>query len=96
LSTLQKYFLNHAIELVLALGLPLPGYALLGTKERMTGKPRRTPVGNGHIGNKFWIVAEHLMKARYVRNIEHNPHVSLKLAQGITDSMARGHCSPAP
>jgi hypothetical protein len=40
--TLQKYLLNPPIKLALAMGLPLPGYALLETKGRKTGKPRRT------------------------------------------------------
>src|SRR5215467_11093256 len=37
----------------------------------------------GHIGNQFWIVAEHGMKAGYVRNIERDPHVRLKLHEGL-------------
>ena len=77
--TLQKYVLNPPIKLALSVGLPLPGYALLETKGRKTGKPRRTPVGDGRIGNQFWLVAEHGMKAGYVRNIERDPHVRLKL-----------------
>src|SRR5215471_6852225 len=81
--TLQKYFLNPPIKLALASGLPLPGYALLETTGRKTGKPRRTPVGDGQVGNQFWIVAEHGMKAGYVRNIKHNPHVRLKLRKGL-------------
>jgi deazaflavin-dependent oxidoreductase (nitroreductase family) len=65
------------------MGLPLPGYALLETKGRKTGKPRRTPVGDGRIGNQFWLVAEHGTKAGYVRNIEHDPRVRLKLREGF-------------
>lgn len=65
------------------MGLPLPGYALLETRGRKTGKPRRTPVGDGRIGNEFWLVAEHGMKAGYVRNIEHDPRVRLKLREGL-------------
>src|SRR5580658_905447 len=79
--TLQKYVLNPPIKLALAVGLPLPGYALLETKGRKTGKPRRTPVGDGRVGNQFWLVAEHGMKAGYVRNIERDPHVRLKLRE---------------
>ncbi len=82
--TFQKYLLNPPIKLALATGLPLPGYALLETKGRKTGKPRRTPVGDGRIGNQFWLVAEHGMKAGYVRNIERDPHVRLKLREGLT------------
>jgi len=81
--TLQKYLLNPPIKLALALSLPLPGYALLETRGWKTGKPRRTPVGDGRIGNEFWLVAEHGMKAGYVRNIEHDPHVRLKLREGL-------------
>ncbi len=60
--TLQKYLLNPPIKLVLAVGVPSPGYALLETKGRKTGKPRRTPIGDGRIGNQFWLVAEHGMR----------------------------------
>jgi hypothetical protein len=81
--TLQKYLLNPPIKLALAIGLPLPGYALLETKGRKTGKPRRTPVGDGRIGNQFWLVAEHGMKAGYVRNIELDPRVRMKLREGL-------------
>jgi deazaflavin-dependent oxidoreductase (nitroreductase family) len=81
--TLQKYLLNPPIKLSLAMGLPLPGYALLETKGRKTGKPQPTPVGDGRIGNQFWLVAEHGMKAGYVRNIERNPYVRLKLRDGL-------------
>ena len=81
--TLQKYALNPPIKLALRVGVPLPGYALLETKGRKTGKPRRTPVGDGRLGNQFWLVAEHGMKAGYVRNIEHDPHVRVKLREGL-------------
>jgi hypothetical protein len=60
---LQKYLLNPPITLLLALGLAPPGYALLETIGRKTGKPRRTPVGDGRVGSQFWIVAEHGRKA---------------------------------
>jgi deazaflavin-dependent oxidoreductase (nitroreductase family) len=80
---LQKYLLNPPIKLALALSLPLPGYALLETRGRKTGKLRRTPVGDGRIGNQFWLVAEHGMNAGYVRNVERDPRVRLKLREGL-------------
>src|ERR1700746_1280793 len=88
--TLQKYLLNPPIELMLAVGVPLPGYALLETRGRKTGTPRRTPVGDGRIGNQFWLVAEHGMKAGYVRNIEHDPRVRLKLREGLRNPCPTG------
>ena|SRR5215467_16169027 len=81
--TLQKYLLNPPIKLVLSLGVLLPGYALLETKGRKTGKSRRTPVGDGCLGSQFWLVAEHGTNAGYVRNIQSDPHVRLKLREGL-------------
>lgn len=80
---LQKYVLNPPIKLLFALGIVPPGYALLETIGRKTGKARRTPVGDALVGRQFWIVAEHGMKAGYIRNIAHNPRVRLKLRDGL-------------
>src|SRR5438270_6270171 len=80
---LQKYLLNPPIKLLFAIGLAPPGYAILETTGRKTGKSRRTPVGDGRVGRQFWIVAEHGMKAGYVRNVAQNPRVRLKLRDGI-------------
>jgi len=89
---LQKYLLNPPTKLLLAVGVAPPGYALLETTGRKTGKPRRTPVGNGLVGGQFWIVAEHGQQAGYVRNIAVNPRVRLKLRDGLH---ARWHSGTA-
>jgi deazaflavin-dependent oxidoreductase (nitroreductase family) len=81
--TLQKYVLNPPIKMLFAIGVVPPGYALLETIGRKSGKPRQTPVGHARVGDRFWIVAEHGMKAGYVRNIAHNPRVRLKLREGF-------------
>jgi deazaflavin-dependent oxidoreductase (nitroreductase family) len=75
-----------------ALGIAPTGYALLETVGRKTGKPRRTPVGNGRVGSQFWLVAEHGMNAGYVRNIASNPRVRVKLPSGL---VARWHTGTA-
>ena len=80
---LQKYVLNPPIKMLFAIGVVPPGYALLETIGRTTGKARRTPVGDARVGNEFWIVAEHGTKAGYVRNIADNPRVRLKLRKGL-------------
>ena len=80
---LQKYFLNPPIKILFAIGIVPPGYALLETAGRKTGKSRRTPVGDGRVGGEFWIVAEHGMKAGYVRNLVRHPRVRLKLREGF-------------
>jgi len=80
---LQKYLLNPPIKLLFAVGIAPPGYALLETIGRTTGKRRRTPVGAGRVNSQFWLVAEHGMKSGYVRNILKNPRVRLGLGKGI-------------
>jgi len=70
---LQKYLLNPPIKFLFAMGIASPGYALLETTGRKTGKTRRTPVGDARLGKQFWIVAEHGMKAVYVRNLVWHP-----------------------
>jgi hypothetical protein len=57
---LQKYLLNPPIRFLFAIGLAPPGYALLETVGRKTGRPRRTPVGNGRVGRQ----SGHDQKAR--------------------------------
>jgi deazaflavin-dependent oxidoreductase (nitroreductase family) len=89
---LQKYFLNPQVKILFAIGIALPGYALLETIGRKTGKPRRTPVGDGRLGSRFWLIAEHGMKAGYIRNIVSNPRVRLKLRKGLA---ARWHTGTA-
>jgi deazaflavin-dependent oxidoreductase (nitroreductase family) len=80
---LQKYLFNPPIKFLFAVGVVPPGYALLETIGRKTGKPRRTPVGDARIGGQFWLVAEHGRKAGYVRNIEANPRVRIKARDGL-------------
>jgi deazaflavin-dependent oxidoreductase (nitroreductase family) len=77
-TALAKYFVNPWMGLVAGTRLA-PGYAILETTGRKSGEPRRTPVGNGLDGDTFWIVAEHGLKAGYVRNIEANPRVRVKI-----------------
>jgi deazaflavin-dependent oxidoreductase (nitroreductase family) len=83
IHVLQKYLLNPPVKLLFDIGIGRPGYALLETIGRKSGKPRRTPVGDGRVGSQFWIVAEHGMQAGYVRNIERNPRVRLKVRNGL-------------
>jgi deazaflavin-dependent oxidoreductase (nitroreductase family) len=80
-AAVQRYVFNPPVKLTLRLGVPL-GCALLETTGRISGKPRRNPVGNGRTGSTFWIVAEHGHSAGYVRNISRNPRVRLRMRDG--------------
>ncbi len=73
-TALARYLVNPLVSAAVRIGL-LPGWALLETTGRKTGRPRRTPVGNGLVDGTFWIVAEHGRGAGYVRNIQANPRV---------------------
>ncbi|MCA1700079.1 MAG: nitroreductase/quinone reductase family protein [Actinobacteria bacterium] len=47
--------------------------ALIETTGRVSGQPRRVPVGNGLRDDSFWIVTEHGYAADYVKNIQRQP-----------------------
>jgi deazaflavin-dependent oxidoreductase (nitroreductase family) len=61
--------------------MPRFGPALLETTGRRSGAPRRVPVGNGLRGNEFWIVTEHGWDAKYVKNIQADPRVRVKVGR---------------
>ena len=56
-------------------------HALLETTGRTSGLPRRVPVGNGLRGDAFWIVTEHGWAADYVKNIQRDPRVRVKVGR---------------
>jgi deazaflavin-dependent oxidoreductase (nitroreductase family) len=77
----QKYVLNPPVRALFALGVVPPTHVLLETTGRKTGLPRRNPVGNGLDGATLWIVAEHGRDASYVRNLEADPRVRVKIGR---------------
>jgi deazaflavin-dependent oxidoreductase (nitroreductase family) len=79
-TALQVRIFNPPIRALASRGLA-PGVALLETTGRKSGEPRRTPVSNGleRTTNTFWIVAEMGRKAAYVRNLEADPHVRVRV-----------------
>ena len=80
---------NPLVRRLLEAGLPAGGAALLETTGRKTGQVRRTPVGNGLRGNEFWIVTEHGRHSAYVKNIEADPHVRVKVGRRWRSGTAR-------
>jgi len=79
-TALQVRVLNPPVRALAARGLA-PGIALLETTGRTSGEPRRTPVSYGleRGTDTFWIVAEMGRKASYVRNIEAQPRVRIRV-----------------
>lgn len=93
---IQRWVINPPVRLLLHLGVMPLGYALLETTGRRSGKLRRTPVGKGRQGDVFWIVAEHGMRAGYVRNIVRDPRVRIRMRVGLRFRWVEGFATVRP
>jgi deazaflavin-dependent oxidoreductase (nitroreductase family) len=76
-----KWLVNPVMRPLLERGIAPRTHALLETTGRKSGLPRHVPVGNGLRDGKFWIIAEHGTHADYVRNIQQNPRVRVKIGR---------------
>ena len=81
-KALTAKVVNPVVRAVLERAPRDVGWVLLETTGRRTGRPRQTPVGNGLRGDDFWIITEHGWHADYVKNIERDPRVRVKLPDG--------------
>ena len=70
---------NRMTRSALRAGFAPRAFALLETTGRRTGQLRHTPVGNGLDGEVFWLVAAHGTQADYVRNLQSEPRVRVKV-----------------
>ncbi|MGL6234727.1 MAG: nitroreductase/quinone reductase family protein [Segniliparus sp.] len=52
---------------------------LLETKGRVSGEPRRTPLGGRVEGASFWFVSEMGYASQYVKNIQADPRVRVRV-----------------
>ncbi|MGW5441588.1 nitroreductase/quinone reductase family protein [Nocardia asteroides] len=57
----------------------LPGHQLLETTGRVSGQPRTTPIGGRRVGDQFWLVSEFGERSQYVRNIQADNRVRVRL-----------------
>ncbi|UXY28195.1 nitroreductase family deazaflavin-dependent oxidoreductase [Streptomyces sp. HUAS TT20] len=57
----------------------IPLQTVLETTGRKSGLPRQTPVGGRRIGDSFWLVSEFGEKSQYVRNIQADPTVRVRI-----------------
>lgn len=84
-TALQRYVANPLMR-------RLPFHTLLETTGRVSGLPRRTPLGGRLVGDVFWLVSEFGERSQYVRNIKADPRVRVRLGDGGT--RARPSCCP--
>ncbi|MBG0854513.1 nitroreductase family deazaflavin-dependent oxidoreductase [Streptomyces spinoverrucosus] len=71
-TTVQRRLLNPVVR-------RMPLQTLLETTGRVSGLPRRTPVGGRRVGDSFWLVSEFGDRSQYVRNIHADPKVRVRL-----------------
>jgi deazaflavin-dependent oxidoreductase (nitroreductase family) len=80
---------NPIVRAAARAGIPLPLVVILETRGRKSGQPRRIPVGKAITGDTLWVVAEHGRKAAYVKNLEADPHVRVRVGRkwrsGVAD-----------
>ncbi|GAA3980138.1 nitroreductase/quinone reductase family protein [Streptomyces plumbiresistens] len=57
----------------------LPLQTVLETTGRVSGLPRRTPLGGRRVGDSFWLVSEFGERSQYVRNIKVDPRVRVRI-----------------
>lgn len=72
---------NRVLGAALRRGVAPRAFALLETTGRRSGLPRHTPVGDGLDGDVFWLIAVHGRQADFVRNIEADPHVRVRVGR---------------
>jgi deazaflavin-dependent oxidoreductase (nitroreductase family) len=73
---------NPLVRWAFRIGIPDPGDALLETIGRRSQQPRVTPVCDGLEGDTFWLLSQRGRAADWVRNIEANPRVRVKVQSG--------------
>lgn len=92
----QNRVLNPVAKWLIEKGYAPASYAMLETTGRRSGLTRQNPVGNGLVGEQFWIVAEHGMRAAYVRNIGANPRVRVRIRDGRRQVWRSGSATVLP
>ncbi|MFJ1974447.1 nitroreductase/quinone reductase family protein [Streptomyces sp. NPDC087903] len=77
----SKYRAVSALQRTIANPLQrrMPTQTLLETTGRVSGQPRRTPLGGRRIGDSFWLVSEFGERSQYIRNIKADPRVRVRL-----------------
>jgi deazaflavin-dependent oxidoreductase (nitroreductase family) len=64
-------------------------YLYLTTIGRVSGEPREIEIWFVERNDKFYVLAEHFRNAQWVRNIERNPRVTIRIGARIFEATAR-------
>src|SRR4051812_20891819 len=74
----QRHLVNPPAKAAVWYGL-VPGFVIVETTGRRTGEPRHTVVGMHVEGDTGWVIAEFGRHAGYVRNLEANSDVRVRM-----------------
>jgi deazaflavin-dependent oxidoreductase (nitroreductase family) len=88
LQWVQRHLVNPPAKAAVWCGL-VPGFVIVETTGRRTREPRHTVVGMHVEGDTGWVIAEFGRHAGYVRNLEANPEVRVRMHR--TWRSARAH-----
>ncbi|MGI8333733.1 nitroreductase/quinone reductase family protein [Actinomadura scrupuli] len=81
LVTKMERLNNRLVRSALRRGIAPRAFALLETTGRRSGLPRHTPVGNGLVDDTFWLIAAHGTQSDYVRNLQADNRVRVKIGR---------------
>ena len=66
----------------------VPGFALVETTGRRTGRKHQVPVGARLRAGSIWLVTAHAGDAHYIKNIKANPEVRVRIGGRWRDGVA--------
>ena len=69
--------------------MPEPQFLYLTTTGRTTGQPREIEIWFVEARGKYYVIAEHRAKAQWVKNIQHDPHVRVRVGDRTFSATAR-------
>ncbi len=84
----QRYLVNPPAKVAVWCGL-VPGFVLVETTGRKSGKRRLNVVGMKTEGDTGWVIAEYGRHAGYVNNLEAHPDVRVRMHRRWCNATAR-------
>jgi deazaflavin-dependent oxidoreductase (nitroreductase family) len=76
-----RYMLNPLIRGMFRAGISPPKMVLVETVGRRTAKTRHTPLAYTREDRTLWLIAQHGRHAGWVRNLEANPRIRVRLGR---------------
>jgi deazaflavin-dependent oxidoreductase (nitroreductase family) len=75
----KRHLVDAIHRIVNPIARRLPTQVVLETTGRVSGQPRRTPIGGRRVGDVFWFVSMNGEAADYVRNIKADNTVRIRI-----------------